>query len=119
LQSPTFCKEENIEQFHAEFSDVAAIYRWPASVILMQLQLCRAGMATLYGIGPNVDSIFDALRARFGLSARDACVRLPGPKRDPKTQLQEHATVVERLAQVAYGNLPVEGRRSLALEAFL
>jgi len=28
-------------------------------------------------------------------------------------------TVVERLAQVAYGNLPAKGRQSLALDAFL
>jgi len=48
------------------------------------------------------------------------CVcELQGLMRDPRSPLWEHATVVERLPQVAYGDLPTEGRRSLALEAFL
>jgi len=46
-------------------------------------------------------------------------VQLQGLRRNPKTTLREHATVVERLAQVAYGDLPANGRQSLALDAFL
>jgi len=46
-------------------------------------------------------------------------VQLQGLKRNPKTTLREHATVVERLAQVAYGDLPANGRQSLTLDAFL
>jgi len=46
-------------------------------------------------------------------------VQLQGLRKNPKTTLQEHATVVERLAQVAYGDLPANGRPSLALGAFL
>jgi len=46
-------------------------------------------------------------------------VQLQSLKRNPKTNLREHATVVERLAQVAYGDLPVNSRQSLALDAFL
>jgi len=32
--------------------------------------------------------------------------------------LREHATVVERLAQAAYSDLPANGRQGLALDAF-
>jgi len=46
-------------------------------------------------------------------------VQLQGLRRNPKTNLREHATVVERLAQVAYGDLPADSRQSLALDAFL
>jgi len=46
-------------------------------------------------------------------------VQLQGFRKNSKTTLREHATVVERLAQVAYGDLPVNGRQSLALDAFL
>jgi len=59
------------------------------------------------------------LRARFGLTARDARVQLQGLRRNSKTTLREHAAVVERLAQVAYGDLPSNGWQSLALDAFL
>jgi len=46
-------------------------------------------------------------------------VQLQGLRRNPKTNLREHATVVERLAQVAYGDLPADSRQSLALDASL
>jgi len=46
-------------------------------------------------------------------------VQLQGLRRNPKTTLREHTTVVERLAQVAYGDLPAYSRQSLALDAFL
>jgi len=46
-------------------------------------------------------------------------VQLQSLRRNPKTNLREHATVVERLAQVAYSDLPADGRQSLALDAFL
>jgi len=40
-------------------------------------------------------------------------------RRDPKASLRKHTTVLERLAQVAYGDLPADGRQILALDAFL
>jgi len=81
--------------------------------------LCLTGPATPYGIGQNVGDIFEALKARFGLTARVACVQLQGLRKNPKTTLREHATVVEQPAQVAYGDLPANGQQSLALDAFL
>jgi len=35
LQAPIFSGEEDVEQFITEFSDVAAICRWPARVTLI------------------------------------------------------------------------------------
>jgi len=119
LWAPIFSGEEDVEQFITEFSDVAAICRWPNRVTLIQLRLCLTGPAKPYGIGQDVDDIFEALRARFGLTVRDAHVQLQGLRRNPKTNLREHATVVERLAQVAYGDLPADSQQSLALDAFL
>jgi len=107
-----------VEQFITEFSDVAAICRWPPRVTLIQLRLCLTGPAKPYEIGQDVDDILEALRARFGLTARDARVQLQSLRRNPKTNLREHATVVERLAQVAFGDLPADSRQSLALDAF-
>jgi len=119
LRAPIFSGEEDMEQFITEFSDVAAICRWPARVTLIQLQLYLTGPTKPYGIGQDAGDIFKALRARFGLTARGARLQLQGLRRNLKTNLQEHATVVERLAQVAYGNSPADSRQSLALDAFL
>jgi len=92
---------------------------WPARVTLIQLRLCLTGPAKPYGIGQDVGDIFEALRAWFGLTARDARVQLQGLRINLKTTLREHTTVVERLAQVAYSDLPADSRQSLALDAFL
>jgi len=114
-----FSREEDVEQFITEFSDVTAICRWPARVTLIQLRLYLAGPAKHYGIGQDIGDIFEALRAQFGLTARDARVQLQGFRRNPKTTLRDHATVVEQLAQVAYGDLPADSRQNLALDAYL
>jgi len=110
LRAPIFSGEEDVEQFITEFSDVAAICRWPNWVTLILLRLCLTGPAKPYGISQDVVDIFEALRARFGLTARDARVQLQGLRSNLKTNLREHATVVERLAQVAYGDLPADSR---------
>jgi len=69
LWAPIFSGEEDVEQFITEFSDVAAICRWPNRVTLIQLRLCLTGPAKPYEIGQDVGDIFEALRARFGLTA--------------------------------------------------
>jgi len=119
LRALIFSGEEDVEQLITEFSNVTAICRWPNRVTLIQLRLCLTGPTKPYEIGQDVGDIFEALRARFGLTARDARVQLQGLRKNPKTNLREHATVVERLAQVAYGGLPADSRQSLALDAFL
>jgi len=116
LQALIFSGEEDVEQFITEFSDMVAICRWPNRVTMIQLWL---NPAKPYGIGQDVGDIFEALRARFGLTAQDARVQLQGLRRNPKTNLREHATVEEQLAQVAYGDLPPNSRQSLALDAFI
>jgi len=59
-----------------------------------------------YGTGPYIDGIFASLRAHFGISAIDARARLQRLRRDPHTTLQEHATTVMKLAQIAFRDLP-------------
>jgi len=63
--------------------------------------------------------IFETLRARFGLTARDVHVQPQGLRKNWKTTLQEHAIVEERLAQVAYNDLPANSWQRLALDVFL
>jgi len=109
LRAPIFSGEEDVEQFITEFSDVAAICRWPNRVTSIQLRLCLTGPAKPYGKGQDVGDIFETLRARFELTTRDARVQLQGLRRNPKTNLREHPTVVKQLAQVAYGDLPADG----------
>jgi len=91
LRTPFLSGEEDVKQFITEFSDVAAICRWPNRFTLIQLRLCLTGPAKPYGIGQDVGDMFEALRARFGLTARDARVQPQGLRRNPKTNLRQLA----------------------------
>jgi len=72
-----------------------------------------------YGLGPDINSIFAFLRARFGISAIDARARLQRLPCDPHTTLQEHAATVMKLAQIAYSNLPQANRERYTYDAFV
>jgi len=72
-----------------------------------------------YGTGPDIDGIFASLRAHFGISAIDARARLQRLRRDPHTTLQEHATTVMKLAQIAYRDLPQVHRERYTFDAFV
>lgn len=53
------------------------------------------------------------------LSAVDARVRLQGLLRDPRTSLQEHAVMVEKLTQITYGDLPPVNQERYTFDAFI
>ena len=72
-----------------------------------------------YGTGPDIDGIFASVRARFGISAIDARARLQRLRRDPHTTLQEHATTVTKLAQIAFCDLPQVNRERYTFDAFV
>jgi len=58
LPASIFSGEEDAEQFITEISDVAAIWRWPNRVTLIQLWLCLTGPAKPHGINQGVGDIF-------------------------------------------------------------
>jgi len=72
-----------------------------------------------YRLGTSVDGIFTALRARFGISAVDARVCLQGLRREARTPLQDHATTMKRLAQIAYSDLPEVHRERYTYDTFV
>jgi len=75
------------------------------------------GPAKNYAVGEDV-GIYQALRARFGLTARYARTKLQSVRRDQRTPLQDHANAIERLALIAYSRTTPEERRELVYEAF-
>jgi len=75
------------------------------------------GSAKNYAVGEDVGQIYQALRARFGLTARDARIKLQNMRGDRRTSLQDHANAVERLALIAFSQTAPEERRELVYEA--
>jgi len=119
LKAPIFTSLEDVERFIQEFSKVIAITQSPPRVALIKLRMALTEQAKLYGLGASVDRIFTALRARSGISIKDVRVRLQGLRRQADTPLQDHATRVKRLAQVAYSDLPEAHRECYTNDAFV
>jgi len=95
------------------------IAQWPPRVALLKLRMALRDKAKLYGTGPDIDRIFASLRARFGISAIDAWAHLQRLLRDPHMTLQEHATTVIRLAQIAFRDLPQASRERYTYDTFV
>ena len=70
------------------------------------------------GRAATVQAVYAALKARFGLSPREARYRLSVLRKDFSTTLQEHAAEVERLVNLAYGDLLPDHRARKRQETF-
>ena len=118
FKAPQFDGEGDVEYYIQQFLDVAAANQWtePAQLLYVRESL-REG-ARDCGKAPTVAGVFTNLRARYGLTPREARARLAGLRKDTRTTLQEHATEVERLVGVAYQGMDVEQRREMTVETF-
>jgi len=119
LEVPAFTGEKAVEQFIQEFQELMEIAQWPPRVALLKLRMVLRDKAKPYGTRPDIDGISDSLRVRFGISAIDARARLQRLRRDPHTTLQEHATTVMRLAQIAFCDLPQANCEKYTYDAFV
>jgi len=119
LEALTFTGEEEVEQFIQEFQEVLEISQWPPRVALLKLRMVLREKAKPYGTGPDIDGIFASLRACFSISAINARARLQRLQRDPHTTLQEHATTVMKLAQIAFRDLPQVHQKRYTFDAFV
>jgi len=118
LKVPTFTGIEDVEQFISEFNETRDITQWPPRVALAKLRGALTGEAKPYGHRPNVNGIFIALQDRFGIIALDARSRLQRLLRKEDTSLQDHALAVQRLARIAYSDLPETQRQQYTLGDF-
>jgi len=119
LKMPTFTGEEAVEHFIKDFQDVKEFAQCPLRVAMLKLRMALMDKAKPYGVGLDIDCIFASLRARFGIFAIDSRARLQKLRRDPHTPLQEHATTVMRLAQIAFCNLPQANHERYTYNAFV
>jgi len=108
-----------VEQFTQEFNDVMEVTQWPPRVALLKLRMSLMDKAKPYRLGPDINSIFASLQARFGIFTIDARARIQRLQRDPHTPLQEHAAMVMKLAQIAYSDLPQANRERYTYDAFV
>ncbi len=118
FKAPRYQGKGDVEYFISRFRAVSEANRWDQASTLLHLQESLIEEAETCGRAASTTAIYTALRARFGLSVREARSRLTTLRKGMETSLQEHAMEVERLVGVAYADLPVAHRAGMILDTF-
>lgn len=118
FKPPTYDGSTDVELYTQQFADVQAANEWNAAEAVLHLRSCLEDDAIDSGTGATVEAIFANLRARFGLTQRQARDRLSVLQRKPSQSLQALGLECERLVNVAYPNLGNNMQNTLAIDAF-
>lgn len=118
FKAPQFEGKGDVEYFIHRFEEVAEANDWRPGAALLHLREALKEGAQDCGRAGTIPAIFIALRAKYGLTPREARSRINALKRDTQTTLQEHATEVERLVAVAYADLPQGYQDRMVLDTF-
>lgn len=115
---PSFDGTGDVNFFIRQFEDVAVANEWNRGAIRIHLRACLKDAATACGQAETIEGIMTALRARFGMTAREAKAKIAVLRRDNKTTLQEHAEKVEKLVSIAYADFPHQHVTDMKLDLF-
>ena len=118
FKAPEYDGSGDVDYFIQQFADVAEANGWTAGASLLHLRAALKAAAQDCGKAGTIPEITAALRARFGLTTREARAKIISLKRGHKTSLQEHATEVERLVNIAYADLPDQHRVGMIRDTF-
>lgn len=118
FRAPVFDGTGDVELFIGHFEDVAEANQWNPHATLLHLRGSLTDEAKDCSRPRQADQIFAELRARFGITPREARTRVNGLKKDYGVTLHAHAVEVTRLVSIAYRELPEAMRDELALESF-
>jgi hypothetical protein len=118
FKAPKFNGTGDVEYFLEQFATVSEANNWRPAAQFLHLRESLTDEARECGRGRTMEEVMANLRAQFGLTPKEARTRLAALRRAAKTTLQEHASEVERLVNLAYEGLPDDGRATMALEVF-
>lgn len=118
FKTPSYDGQGDVEYFIRQFREVTEANEWNAAATLLHLREALREGAYDCGRVETVEEVFVALRARFGLSMREAKSKLAHLRKGGSITLQEHAMEVERLVNVAHADLPLANRTTMTLDAF-
>lgn len=115
---PSYSGDGDVELFIGQFHSVRESNQWECDEAILHLRLSLTEKAADCGRGEDIPAILENLRARFGLTQRQAKDRLKRLRRGPQQSLQELGTQAEKLAATGYPNLCQAERTEMALEHF-
>ena len=118
FKAPRYTGVGSVEVFIQHFQDVAETNNWAPGAALLHLRGVLEDEARDCGAAGTVDGIFAKLRARYGMTPREARAKLTSIKKEFKTSLQEHASRIEELVQIAYPDMEEALRLEMSLDSF-
>lgn len=119
FKPPTFDGHGDVEFFIQQFLEVSQANRWTPVAALLHLRESLQGETKECGKSADVASVCGSLRARYGMTVREARTLLTNLRKDQRTTLHDHATTVRRLVSVAYADLPQRNQEDMRMDRFL
>ena len=119
FRAPTYVGEGDIELFLKQFDDVAIANGWTDDQQTLHLRAQLLGPAQSCGRGRTKDEIVEDLRARFGLTGRQAKERLSMLRRGARQSLHDLCAEITMLVGLGFSVLPPVDQDSLTLDYFL
>ena len=119
FKAPAYSGEGDVELFIKQFNDVAAANDWSEGQETLHLRTQLQGSAQNCGRGESKAEIVEDLRARFGLSCRQAKDRLSTLKRGARQTLHELCTEIDRLVELGFPTLSKMDQDGLIVDYFL
>ncbi|GFU60852.1 uncharacterized protein TNCV_3371881 [Trichonephila clavipes] len=121
------CRKTNREVYKTQFSIISEANEWTEGAKACQLAAsCRGEAAVVLQTFPdterlNLNSLYNALYLRFGqkYSKNYACLQMKTRLQKTGDSLQEYASEVERLTNLAFSDLPATVREVLSLQHFV
>lgn len=116
FKPPRFDGSSDVELFVEQFTAVQQANRWNAEAALLHLRSALEGSAREFGRGETLPQVFASLRARYGLSVRQARDHLASMRWERGQSVQALGVECQRLTGLAYPELPEGHRETLATE---
>ena len=119
FRPPTFMGEGDVELFVKQFDDVAEANGWTEVQQTLHLRTQLQGAAQNCGRGSSKAEIVGDLRARFGLTCRQAKDRLRTLRRGQGQSLHALCTEIARLVELGFPILPRPDQDAMVLDYFM
>lgn len=118
FKPPRYNGTGDVELFIQQFTDVCRANDWDEATSFLQLRTSLEQSAADCGRGITFGAVLENLRARFGLTVRQARDRLVNIRREANQSVHALGMEVTRLTALAYPQIAAAERVVLAVETF-
>jgi ElaB/YqjD/DUF883 family membrane-anchored ribosome-binding protein len=118
FKAPKYTGDSDIELFLSQFLDVSDANRWSDREAALHLRSSLEGSAAACGQSSDLEEIISDLRARFGITSKQARSKLGSISRKSKQTFHELGAEVTRLVKIAYPRQDRQFQLETSLEIF-